>query len=279
MPTPAQLAKARLGDAAKAREMARARMRDEAKGPTQPVRQLVPQKPRLVVQNLAQRSSGSVGSTPRSAAGSARAGGRAAPLPPGSPPASPEPEDAGPPKLRVRSANELRAWQCKLTLQADHALEGSMATRALLRECEQLIYEDDQETRRAERTAHDSALASSSDDPVRRRRLERCDELQQVLADGRDGLAEHSARLDLAAQESKRMQRALGAMAFSDAEIAAELVAQQEEEGAGGATFSTASLLHGDADEAMRGRAARRAARHDKAEQFLAGVDWSRLDR
>ena len=175
----------------------------------------------------------------------------------------------------VRSANELREWQCKLTLRADHVLEGSMKTRALLRECEHLLYEDEQQTRLSELNTHEAAHSASSDDPVKQRRLQRCDELQQVLVNGRDGLESHGARLDALSRANDRIQRSLRELTFSDAEIAAELAAQAENE----ATEPVPLPGRGEAEEATRHRAARRAARDARAAKFLSEVDWSRLNR
>mmetsp|Transcript_29517 Transcript_29517/g.95213 ORF Transcript_29517/g.95213 Transcript_29517/m.95213 type:complete len:279 (-) Transcript_29517:279-1115(-) len=278
MPTPGQLAKARLGDAAKTREMARVRMRDEAKVPFQPLQQLMQPTPRVTVRNLVKRQTGSEG-RPDSGrtdapAAASNAVGNGAP----EPPSVANPNEAVQPKLRVRLANELREWQCALTLRADHALEGSMKTRALLRECEHMLYEDEQATRRADRSEHEAALASSSDDPVKQRRLQRCDELQRVLVGGRQGLEAHSARLDAAAQANERIHLSLGELTFTDAEIAAEIAAQAEEEPSE-VVAGRAVLAKTNADTAARRRAERRAARDTRASSFLEGVDWTRLER
>jgi hypothetical protein len=277
MPTPGQLANARLKDAAKARDMAHARMLDEAKVPSQPLQKLTQPKLRVTVRNLMALQTSSEG---RPAIGRVVAPfaasidvGESSHAP--GPPSFSEPNEAVQSKLRVRSANELREWQCALTLQADRALEGSMKTRALLRECEHMLYEDEQMSRRADRSAHEAALASSSDDPVKQRRLQRCDKLQRELMGGRQGLEDHSARLDAAAHANERIHRSLGELTFTDAEIAAEIAAQAESLVARG----TAAPAKTEAETAALRRSEKRAARNARAVTFLEGVDRTRLER
>jgi hypothetical protein len=279
MPTPAQLAKARLGDAAKAREMARVRMRDEAKMPLQPLQQPAQPKPRVIVRNLVKRHEGRPASSRADAPASASNDVGSSKSAPGTLSVA-EPDEAVQPKLRVRLANELREWQCALTLRADHALEGSMKTRALLRECEHMLYEDEQAARRADRSAQEAAITSSSDVSVKERRLQRCEELHRELIGGRQGLETHSARLDAAAQANERMHRSIKELTFTDAEIAAEIAAQAEEEPVQILGMPAASAVaRTDAETAAQQRVERRALRDTRAASFLKGVDWTRLER
>lgn len=274
MPTPAQLARARVSDATKAKGMVIARLRDEANAPLQPLQQPGPPQPLVAVRTLVKQ-------TPASDIGGIHGvgtiGGRGGDGECEDVPRSPATADQ-PPLAVVLSANDLREWQCALTLKADHALEGSMKTRALLRECEQLLWNKEQETRRAERVEHDVALASSSDDPVKQRRLLRCDELQACLARRREELYAHTSRLDKVAASNERLQRSLRDITFSDAEIQAEL-ASMETQGTAAGLVGTSASLDANPEEAARNRAAGREARRDRAEKFLEGVDWSRLHR
>lgn len=150
---------------------------------------------------------------------------------------------------------ENRHSRQQLVERVDRFLEGSLASRALLREAEQMIWtasrEADPEYDSAEESEEVlarglSSQGGSSDDPLtastidvearRAQRLQQCDTLLSALAPVRYRLDSHGCRISEAAAANEELQKRLDSLLqFSDEDIAAELALQASENGDAGA--------------------------------------------